>query len=166
MRVAARAKTGPGRARWAARLVGAGLTTATALGIAAGPALADPGPPSNPGMIQPAEVGDNPDVSCAPGETGFRVENPSTGSVNIPGDGSLDIIVSNTDQGQVFSFFIPDAAQRAATKVVAKGGNIGANVYTYPSPGSTADGFLHTPINPSGKFADLSHIDFCVVPCP
>ncbi|GGU75390.1 hypothetical protein GCM10010260_04340 [Streptomyces filipinensis] len=139
-----------------------------ALGIAASPALAQAGPPSDAG-VQPIEVDDNPPVSCPTGATGFRVEDPTTGSVNIPGDGNFTITVTDTTAGQVFSFDIPTADHRSAIKVVAKGGTGGANVYTYDSTtgfpnGITMDGSLHAPINPSGKFADLSHIDFCVIP--
>ncbi|OIJ86113.1 hypothetical protein BIV25_42225 [Streptomyces sp. MUSC 14] len=107
-------------------------------------------------------------MSCPTGATGFRVDNPTTGPVSIPGDGTFGLTVSNSSQGQVFSFTIPASDHRAAVKVTAKGGNA-ANVYTYDSTtgfpnGIAADGSLHAPINPSGKFADLSHIDFCVIP--
>jgi len=44
--------------------------------------------------------------------------------------------------------------------VIMKGGSVGANVYYY-SPPSDGDRGLATPINPSGKPAGLSHIDFC-----
>ncbi|GHI03772.1 hypothetical protein AQI88_09105 [Streptomyces cellostaticus] len=174
MRTAARAKARSGRVRWAARIVGAGLTATAALGIAAGPALAQAGPPSDQG-VQPVLSPDmNPPVSCPTGATGFRVEEPAVGTTNvpIPGDDAktFELTVTNTDQGQVFSFHIPDDAQRAAVQVTAKGGNVGANVYTYDSMrfpnGEVIDGSLHAPINPSNKFADLSHIDFCLIPCP
>ena len=167
MRVAAGAKTQSRRLRRGARLVGVGLATTVALGIAAGPASAQAGPASDAG-VQPVEVDDNPPVSCPTGATGFRVEDPTTGTVSIPGDGSFQITVTDTPQGQVFSFNIPPNDHRAAVKVTAKGGTGGANVYTYDSAagfpdGIAADGSLHTPINPSGKYADLSHIDFCVI---
>ncbi|MEU8028332.1 hypothetical protein [Streptomyces sp. NPDC049099] len=150
------------------RLVGAGMTAVAALGVAAGPASAQAGPPSDAG-VQPVEVEDNPPVSCPAGATGFRVEDPTTGTVSIPGDGTFQLTVTDTTAGQVFSFSIPATDQRAAVKVTAKGGTGGANVYTYDSTtgfptGITMDGSLHAPINPSGKFADLSHIDFCVIP--
>lgn len=44
--------------------------------------------------------------------------------------------------------------------VVAKGGNQGAYIYEYPA-GTTSDTGLHTPMNPSGKWADLSWVGFC-----
>ncbi|MER6573837.1 hypothetical protein ABT288_48875 [Streptomyces sp. NPDC001093] len=118
--------------------------------------------------MQPTEVADNPAVSCPMGATGFRVDNPATGPVSIPGDGTFQLTVSSSTDGQVFSFDIPASDHRAAVKVTAKGGD-NANVYTYDSTtgfpsGISADGSLHAPINASGKFADLSHIDFCVVP--
>ena len=44
--------------------------------------------------------------------------------------------------------------------VIMKGGQAGANVYTYTPP-ALGDSGLETPINPSGQNADLSHISFC-----
>ena len=51
--------------------------------------------------------------------------------------------------------------------VFMKGGNIGGNQYCYQSaPGGTSNGdtLLYTPINPSGKPAGISHINFCYDP--
>jgi uncharacterized repeat protein (TIGR01451 family) len=45
------------------------------------------------------------------------------------------------------------------TKVVVKGGNVGAYIYHY-DPALLSDTGLHTPMNPSGAWADLSHVDF------
>ncbi|MFI9151010.1 hypothetical protein [Streptomyces sp. NPDC053367] len=154
--------------KWGARLIGAGLTTVAVVGFAAGPASAQPGPASDAG-VQPVEVEGNPPVSCPAGATGFRVEDPETGPVDIPGDGTLQLTVTDTPEGQVFSFDIPPSARRAAVEVTAKGGTGGANVYSYDAStgfpgGIAADGSLHAPLNPSGKYADLSHIDFCVIP--
>jgi hypothetical protein len=43
--------------------------------------------------------------------------------------------------------------------VVVKGSTT-ANVYRY-TPKSRADGHLHSPVNASGKFAQISHVSFC-----
>ena len=45
--------------------------------------------------------------------------------------------------------------------VFVKGGNIGGNLYDYRPSGTMADSGLHTPANPSGKWAGVSHISFC-----
>jgi uncharacterized repeat protein (TIGR01451 family) len=68
----------------------------------------------------------------------------------------VTVSVASTDDGPVFSF----SSDVPVARVVAKGGNIGANVYYY-DPAVTADGKLHTPVNPSGFYAGISHIDFC-----
>ncbi len=48
--------------------------------------------------------------------------------------------------------------------VAVKGGKIGGNLYEY-SPSATSDAGLHTPVNnANGKWADVSHISFCVHP--
>ncbi|WP_369246698.1 hypothetical protein [Streptomyces sp. R41] len=93
-----------------------------------------------------------------------------TGPVTIPGDGTFQLTVSNTAQGEVFSFSIPATDHRAAVKVTATGVTGAVNVYTYDSTtghpdGIAADGPLHAPVNPkTGLYADLSRIDFCVKP--
>ena len=48
--------------------------------------------------------------------------------------------------------------------VAVKGGKIGGNLYEY-SPNATSDSGLHTPVNnANGKWADVSHVSFCVEP--
>ncbi|MBX7546739.1 hypothetical protein [Streptomyces sp. NPDC004232] len=95
--------------------------------------------------------------------------NPKTGSVAIPGDGSFKLTVSSTAQGQVFSFDIPSSAHRSVVRVTATGGTAGSTVVTYDSTTGFPDGIeaagpLHAPVNSTGKFANLSRIDFCVKP--
>jgi hypothetical protein len=47
-------------------------------------------------------------------------------------------------------------------KIYVKGGT-DQNIYDYTgeSPSPTTDGYLHAPVNSSGMYAGLSHIDFC-----
>ncbi|MEU9476676.1 hypothetical protein [Streptomyces sp. NPDC048191] len=94
---------------------------------------------------------------------------PRTESVAIPGDGSFQLTVSSTAQGQVFSFNIPGSAHRSVVRVTATGGTAGSIVTNYDSStgfpdGVAADGPLHAPVNSIGKYANLSRIDFCVKP--
>lgn len=70
-------------------------------------------------------------------------------------DIEITVTMSQTDDGEEFSF----TSDWPVVKVVAKGGRVGANVYTY-SPGVLSDSGLHAPLNPSEKWADISHIDF------
>ncbi|MEU2713502.1 hypothetical protein [Streptomyces sp. NPDC007205] len=94
--------------------------------------------------------------------------NPTSGPVAIPGDGSLQLTVSSGTQGEVFGFSIPSSAHRAAVQVTATG-STGAKVYKYDSStgfpdGTAADAGLHAPANSTGKFPDVTRIDFCVKP--
>ncbi|MER6569217.1 hypothetical protein ABT288_24305 [Streptomyces sp. NPDC001093] len=90
-----------------------------------------------------------------------------TRSVAIPGDGSFQLTVTSSAQGQVFSFSIPTADHRSVVKVTATGGTAGSSVYTYDSSnghpdGIAADGPLHGPANSTGQFANLTRLDFCL----
>jgi len=109
--------------------------------------------PSDLGIV-PETVSGNPKLCIG----GIRVNNGTPGSYPIPGYPGMFVTVSvaSTDDGPVFSF----SSDVPVARVVAKGGNIGANVYYY-DPAVTADGKLHTPVNPSGFYAGISHIDFC-----
>lgn len=71
---------------------------------------------------------------------------------------SVMINVYSTSMGQMMDFTVTGGV---AFKVVAKGGRYGAYVYDYTPDGVASDSGIHTPINPSGKYADFSHIDFC-----
>ena len=108
--------------------------------------------PSGLGIV-PTLVEGNPDLTAG----GVRVNPPFTDAVAIPGYPGMFVTVSvtSTDDGQVFSF----SSDVPVVRVVAKGGNVGANIYTY-APAVYGDTSLHAPVNPSGKYADLSHIDF------
>lgn len=71
------------------------------------------------------------------------------------GDIQIDVVVSSSEMGEVFSF----TSSAPVVRVVAKGGTEGATVYTYDPAVMGASG-LHAPMNPSGKWADLSWIGF------
>jgi hypothetical protein len=73
------------------------------------------------------------------------------------------INVQDTDEGQVFDWTAPDGF--VVLGVLAKGGP-NANFYDYQPDGATSDTGLHAPATPSGKWADLSHINFCYIPAP
>ncbi len=100
-------------------------------------------------IVTPILVPGNP--ALAPG--GYRIS-PVSGTYTY---GSIEITVTvyDTANGEVFDFI----SNTPLLKVVAKGGSGGANVYNYASPGVYSDTGLHAPLNPSGKWADLSHID-------
>ena len=108
--------------------------------------------PSGLGIV-PTLVEGNPDLTAG----GVRVNPPFTDAVAIPGHPGMfvTVTVASTDDGQVFSF----SSDVPVVRVVAKGGNVGANIYEY-APAVYGDSSLHAPVNPSGKYADLSHIDF------
>lgn len=71
----------------------------------------------------------------------------------------ITITVHDNEYGPTFDF----STSWPVDRVVAKGGREGANIYEY-DPAVTAGSALHSPINPSGKWAGLSHIDFCFAP--
>lgn len=133
----------------------------TMLPLAAMPALGEEctGP-----SVTPAPVPGNPKL-C---EGGLRVDPVESGETVIPwvikdGEGNdvpitVKINVYMTDEGEKFDFEVIGAV---AYKVVAKGGREGAYVYDYTPDGVAKDCGLYAPMNPSGKYADLSHIDFC-----
>jgi hypothetical protein len=112
--------------------------------------------PSSPAGITPATFeGNNPDV-CV------RFNNPVSGTYDLDVYGNtVTVTVSSTPCGEVFSWSVP--SNIVMDVVIAKGGNAGYNEYDYTgtNPRPLADGNLHTPLNPSGFYADLSHIDFC-----
>ena len=117
------------------------------------PAAATSADPSDLGIV-PTIVEKNPALCVG----GLRVDPGTSGTYEIPGHPGMfvTVVVTSTADGPVFSF----DSDVPIARVVAKGGNIGANVYVY-DPAVTADGKLHTPVNPSGFYAGISHIDFC-----
>ncbi|WP_158751474.1 hypothetical protein [Streptomyces bicolor] len=157
--------------RWPTRLVGVGLTTAVAVGVAASPAFAQtPGDPSGEAGVQPVLVpwtGGPP--LCPDGTTGLRFEDPVAGETTqeVPGiNASITIDVSEVDgEPRLFDFNVE--GQAAVTEVFVKGGggNVAVqNLFHYPN-GIVADTLLHAPVNPNNnQLYGISHIDFCVKP--
>ncbi|MFD0005216.1 hypothetical protein ACFVJ4_22735 [Streptomyces sp. NPDC127178] len=173
MRVTSRAATRSARARWGARCVGLGLTTALAVTLGAGPASAQPGPQLQ-AEVAPVEYTAEVNPDCVD-INGFTLE-VDTDDAPVDGevlnfssggeDGTITLGVTEGDQGQLLSFDFGVDSAFAAGAVIVKGSN-NANVYDYrPTMAGQieADETLHAPINPSGGFADLSHVAFCIVP--
>jgi hypothetical protein len=111
--------------------------------------------------VDPVLVEGNPTcATLSPGTNELKIDPPSDGTFNdSDGPLSVTIDVRSTSDGQVFDF-----TSNIPVKVAfAKGGNIGGNKYTY-NPAETSDTGLHAPENPSGDWANLSHITFCYDP--
>ncbi|MFD7458371.1 MULTISPECIES: hypothetical protein [unclassified Streptomyces] len=146
----------------ATRLLGVGLTTAVAVGLAAAPASAAPDVP-------PIFIEGNPALTCPAGGEGLRVpptdaeyevelENGETGVLNV------DI----SDDGTLLTFSIDLGGEIAVRSVTVKGGP-NANRYVYDAAngfpnGTTGDDDLVSPLNPGGNIPEISHIDFCFIP--
>ncbi|MFF5481333.1 hypothetical protein ACFY5C_28955 [Streptomyces sp. NPDC012935] len=167
MRVTSRAAAWPTRARWAARCVGLGLTTALAVTLGAGSASAQPGPPSDSGE-QPVEVAGNPTFATLP-TTIPPFDCDRIVKVDPVTEGTFgeddEITIQNIDTDNTFDFVISDDFNAAG--VIVKGGP-NANLYDYRPTGIQADEDLHAPLNTSTQmdpddFYGLSHIDFCLV---
>lgn len=185
MRVTTRATTRSTHARWGARCVGLGLTTALAVTLAASPASAQAGPQLD-AEVAPVEVAGNPncdditpplsgftevDTNDTPvdGETLNFSVNGTTGSITI-GFGEID---TPEAVGQVLDFDI--TGPFAAAAVIVKGGPVnevsGANLYDYRLSMAgqiAADETLHAQLNAMSPstvdFHDISHVAFCIVP--
>jgi hypothetical protein len=151
-------------AKVATRLLGVGLTTAVAVGLAAAPASAQPD-------VNPILIPGNPPLTCPAGGEGIRVP-----AVDAEYDielqngetGVLDVDVS--DDGTLLTFSIEDGGEIAVRSVTVKGGP-NANRYIYNAAngfpgGTTADDDLTSPVNPGGNIPEISHIDFCFIPSP
>jgi hypothetical protein len=72
--------------------------------------------------------------------------------------GPLTITVHDTAAGQVFDW----TSTSYISMILVKGGKYGANLYEYVCPpGEVGANGLHAPMNPSGKWAGISHIEYC-----
>ncbi len=79
-----------------------------------------------------------------------------------PPAGSHDAVswvLSAGEDGQVVEW----TATTDVAGVLVKGGRNGTAVYRY-DPAARGDTLLHAPVNPGGKWADISHITFCAAP--
>jgi hypothetical protein len=111
-------------------------------------------------MLRPSvtvtEVPGNPKLCVG----GLRLEGDDlvSGTYYGPEGQEVTIVVYRDEDGQqLFDFSVTPGV---VYKVVVKGGNA-ANIYDYTPDGVDSGTGLHAPANASGKYADLSHIDFC-----
>ena len=125
-------------ARW--RALAMGLATASAIGLLAGPAVAGD---------DPQEVSGNP--RCPAGTTSLKIEPVESGTYT---DGRLRISLDVQASAKTVAF----RSNLGLDEVIVKGGPA-ANVYAY-GKGTSGSG-LHAPVNASGGWAGLSHVDFC-----
>jgi hypothetical protein len=95
---------------------------------------------------------------------GVRLNSPTSGTYAL-GGGTVTITLSNSSCGQVFSWSASPGVE--IHEIIAKGGPV-ANLYDYKTknPRPTSDGYLHSPVGPSGNYYGLSHIDFCFTYTP
>jgi hypothetical protein len=102
--------------------------------------------------VEPVLVPGNPKL-C------LKIDDPVDGEY-VYGDYKITIDVYRDALGQeLFDFSVEGGVVYMA---LAKGGSEGAYLYDYTPDGVTGDTGLHCPVaGKSGKFADLSHIDFC-----
>lgn len=153
--------------------IAVGLAAAMTIGLTGSAAAQTAGPPSGDGE-QPTMVPGNPTCAALLPASSFLFEykqEPVEDATNIPlsfTDGStgqtltgnLDIDVSNSSQGQVFSYDFD--GDFVAIGVFAKGGPNG-NLYDYRPNGNADDTLLHAPVNTqNNRFYGLSHISFCI----
>jgi hypothetical protein len=81
-------------------------------------------------------------------------------------NGSILLNVTDDEEGEPEFLSFSITGPFAAGAVIVKGSN-NANVYDYRTTMAgqiEADETLHSPINPSGGFAGISHVAFCIVP--
>lgn len=89
---------------------------------------------------------------CPAGST--EIDPVESGTYALVGGGSIQITVSSTSKGPVFSFSATDATVGA---IVVKGGP-NYHTYIFPADTTSASG-LHSPLNANnGKWYGLSHL--------
>ncbi len=110
----------------------------------------DASTPVSASGIVPVLLEGNP--RCPAGLEGLRVDPPNAGVYTTPSGYEFTV----TRNGVYFDW----TSNRTIDYVIAKGGD-NANGYDYRPSGSTGDQGLASPVNASGGFAGLSHIDFC-----
>jgi hypothetical protein len=160
--------------RRTSKFLGIGVTAAVALGLAAGPASAQPGEPSEAG-VQPVEVlWDGGPATCPGDEIPLRIEPVEDGTFDILDDegndiGDITIDVTEVDDQQFLAFEVTDGDLAVRRVFVKGGGGDLQNLYVYDAPlftdGIDSDALLHSPVNPNNnQYYDLSHVDFCFIP--
>lgn len=106
--------------------------------------------------VEPTFLPGNPSCSDLGFADQIRFNSPSSGTYPIPG-GSVTFTINNTSLGQTVDW----SSTVGQNAVIIKGGpNANGYVYNPPAP-EFSDTGLHAPVNPSGSYAGVSHIDFC-----
>jgi len=110
---------------------------------------------SSPEGIVPIYVsGNTPSVT----PTNVKIDPPDAGTYTL-GPGSVTITFTDGPCGEVMEWSV--SGNIAIDHVYAKGGDQYNDYdYTGKNPRPTADGNIHCPINPSGSYADFSHVNF------
>lgn len=110
--------------------------------------------------VEPVITPGNPTCSDVAPEgttwTEFKIDPGMSGTFD---DGTLNVSImvhENEESGPTFDW----ESNITVGAVLSKGGPLGANLYLYGA-GAMEDTGLHSPLNPSGKWAGLSHITFC-----
>lgn len=86
----------------------------------------------------------------------FKIQPVESGDYSDPNsDFEVTLTVNDTPAGPTVDF----ESNLGVDAVFVKGGDDG-NLYVYVPPATEDDG-LHAPLNPSGKWAGLSHLSFC-----
>ncbi|MEV6841780.1 hypothetical protein AB0N17_46705 [Streptomyces sp. NPDC051133] len=167
MRVAIRAKTPSRRARWGARFIAAGLTTATTVGITASPASA--------AAVEPMEVlraSDCSSIGLDPASFEFEddegVGNFDSGPIQFSpphDDGAVEITGNDPFSPTNITFNITGPYAARAVIVYPQGLNNSANAYVYDTTtfphGLAFDTGLE---NPDEGF--ITNVAFCVTSDP
>lgn len=132
------------------------LSLAAAAAVMAPAAIGLISPAANAATVQPTLRSGNPTCVGLGYDYGFK---PGAGSSeNVPGeytDPTTGITVSFTGGTPEVDW----QSNRAPAAVIVKGGNA-ANEYVYGGS-ATSDSGLVSPVNSSGKPANLSHLEFC-----
>lgn len=114
--------------------------------------------------VAPVIVSGNPAIGTY-GLYGFRIDEADLGAYGVPKSfpitvgsitATITVTVYNNGNGEEFDF----TSTWPISTVVAKGGPLGANVYSYDPPVASDTG-LHTPMNlVNGFYSAISHLDF------
>jgi hypothetical protein len=127
--------------------------------------------PDEPDVDPILSTEQNPDCVC--GDCSYKIDSDPG-----PEDGQLvygETTTYNADCGDaVITTTIDDSgvyldwtSTNPVCTVIMKGGAAGANLYVYDyPPGTYFDEQLHPPLNPSGEYAQISHITFCYGEAP
>jgi hypothetical protein len=110
------------------------------------------------GIVPTQEDFPGGDPQCA---GGFRINNPASEEYELDAFGNKVIItIVETDCGPVFKWEVEGGV--SMNVIYVKGGT-DQNIYDYTgeNPRPDWDSLLHAPLNASGQYAGLSHIDFC-----